>query len=63
MLDKCKRCEYRCRPNHVYPCSECIAKQLKEKPVTCGDCKYAWGCAKRGKHERRLRTCGEFVWS
>lgn len=63
-MDKCKNCKYKSRPKQIYPCSDCISKNLLQHPITCDDCIMGmWFCDKRGKHNRRLRTCNEFRWS
>lgn len=63
-LEKCKRCKFKNRPKHTYPCTKCIDENMPCAPLTCEDCEGAWGyCSKRGKHERRMRPCSDFKWS
>ena len=64
MEEKCKRCRYKQRPKHVFPCSKCLEDKLSCEPITCKDCRYSWySCHKRGKNESRMRICDEFKWS
>ena len=63
-LEKCKKCKYKDRPKHTFPCSKCIEDNMSCAPLTCEDCNYAWcGCVIRGKNERRMRPCDNFEWS
>lgn len=60
MEEKCKKCRYKNRNKNVFPCDKCLKEKLKEKPITCHDCRYAeiGGTCKKG-----IRPCNKFEWS
>ena len=61
----CKKRNRECRYSYnmsTYQCKKCVGENLSQHPVTCEDCRYNWGCVKRGKYQRKMRPCEDFIW-
>ena len=56
-----RKCKYSYNMNS-YQCRKCVEKNLSQCPVTCKDCRYSRGCIKRGKNQRKMQPCENFIW-
>lgn len=57
--EKCLSCRYKERNKYVFPCDKCLSEKLKERPITCDDCRQGWfETCKKG-----IRPCKNFKWS